>query len=140
MPVSPPDLFELAQRLNSTDCDEVARRCAVSRAYYAALHQANLLFEKVKPAADGESSHAEIIGRVKSYSAQQLPGRMYASEIAKALPRLRRIRNSADYDLSQSFLQEQCDDVLKRVAHVLGKCDDVARMREQAAEPPVAAG
>ena len=136
MPVSPPDLFKLAQRLNSDGCDEVTRRCAVSRAYYAALHRANLVFEKVKPTADGESSHAEIIGRVKTYSAQPLPGRMYASEIAKALPRLRRLRNAADYDLDSPFEAGTTMDVLQRVSHVLEKCDDVARMREQQAAAP----
>jgi hypothetical protein len=96
------------------------------------LHAADAIFEKVKPAADGESSHAEIIGRVKTYSAQNLPGRMYAAEIAKALPRLRRLRNKADYRLEESFDPSVCRDVLKRVTEVMDRCDDVVRMRSVA--------
>lgn len=134
--MSPLDLFGFANKLNEPPTDEVTRRCVVSRAYYSALHTVNSVFEKVKPAADGESSHAEIIGRVKTYSNQQLPGRMYASEIAKAMPKLRRLRNRADYELDDSFEQPICDEYLARVSEVLARCDDVLRMRNQADGQP----
>lgn len=130
----PTDLFELASRLAQEDACEAQRRCSVSRAYYAALHSVDSLFPKqaTDVRIDGESSHAEIIGRVMRYGAGLNPGRTNAAFIAKQLPRLRRERNAADYHLDKALGHAEVADVIARVRAVLNSCGEVARLRDAA--------
>lgn len=141
MPVSPPDFLRLSTQLYVANCDEITRRCVVSRAYYAALHAVRETFEKREQEAgeDGESTHARVIGRAVAYASSLQPGRTSAAQIAKLMPRLRRTRNRADYDLEEHFEARECDDVTVRAAKVLELCADVVRLREASA-PQIAAG
>ena len=121
----------MASRLAEDDqACEAQLRCSVSRAYYAALHSVNCLFPKkvTDVRLDGESSHAEIIGRVTRYGAGLNPGRTSAAFIAKQLPRLRRERNRADYELGHEFSRKEVSEVLTRVKAVLDSCGDVVRL------------
>lgn len=132
MSCGPHDLFSLATSLAADEsASEAQLRCAVSRGYYSVLHSADMLFPKTEKDVriDGESSHAEIIGRVVRYSNGINPGRASASFIAKLLPRLRRSRNQADYHLNGSITRPEVAETLERVRAVLEKCDDVARKR-----------
>jgi hypothetical protein len=131
MSASPHDLLQLSTRLLTADCDEVTRRCVVSRAYYAALHAVQCTFEErlQESSGDHESTHARVIGRAVAYANQQRPGRMYAAEIAKIMPRLRRTRNIADYHLDVSFESPLCSDVTAKAQRVLALCGDVERLR-----------
>ena len=133
MSCGPSDLFSLATRLVENDqACEAQLRCSISRAYYAALHSVNTLFPKQSTDVrmDGESSHAEIIGRVKRYSAGANPGRTSAAFIAKQLPRLRRERNMADYHLESELSCDEALGVIERVKAVLNHCNDVVRLVE----------
>lgn len=131
MSVSPPDFLALATRLNTQGCDEITRRCVVSRAYYAALHAVANTFD-ARPqevGEQGESSHARVIGRARTYANTLNPGRTNAAQIAKLMPKLRRTRNRADYELDDEFSAQDCDDVALRAATILALCDEVARVR-----------
>ena len=137
MPTSPPELLALALQLNVAD--ETSRRCAVSRAYYATLHAVDQTFERQPGAArqDGESSHAEIIGRAIAYGNGLNPGRTSAQTIAQVMPRLRRLRNRADYKIADAFDQFDSDGMLARAAKVLEACADVVAKRASAAQSSV---
>jgi len=127
MPVSPPDFLKLATRLNTSECDEITRRCVVSRAYYAALHAVDHTFgaREQELSNDGESSHARIIGRARAYANTLNPGRTSAAHIAKLMPKLRRVRNKADYELADEMPQEICTEVSARAQRVLDLCSEI---------------
>jgi uncharacterized protein (UPF0332 family) len=132
MSCTPRDLFTLAERLASLEaCDEVQYRCVISRAYYAALHTTAQVFPRAHTdlRADGESSHAEIIRHAQVYGVGANPGRESATKIAKALHKLRRFRNTADYELGISITQQETLDTLERVKHILDLCQHVEDRR-----------
>lgn len=129
MPVQPIDLLELSKQLmvlNSGQDDECIKRCVVSRAYYAALHAVDTTFSKadVNARVNGESSHAEIIGRAVARGNQVAVGRTSARTIANMMPRLRRFRNSADYKISENFNDQEYLDVVARAQRVLDLCNE----------------
>ncbi len=134
MSTSPHDLLKLAENLRQQEANESALRCAVSRAYYAALHQVQRVFEQRSQNAriNGESSHAEIIGRATAYGNTLSPGRENARTIATYLTRMRHVRNQADYDLDGNFLILECDRVIERSRSVLSLCNEVIEKRQKA--------
>lgn len=132
MSCTPTDILSIAEQLISDETENEAQsRSAISRGYYAALHSVDQTFEKPKNHVriDGESSHADIIGRAIAYGNNQKPGKMYAAQIAKLMPRLRRTRNEADYQLAIKLDRQDAIDTLKRVRSVIANCEDVIRMR-----------
>jgi hypothetical protein len=133
MPSSPPELLQLSKDLAALGGSETWQRCVVSRAYYASLHATNATFPKTAKDVriDGESSHAEIIGRAVVYGKSLKPGRSYASQIAQALPRLRRLRNFADYDLDETLSPREYQEVLLRAERIMQQCVDVERLRAE---------
>lgn len=128
MPVQPFDLLQLSKQLMTLNAgqDECVKRCVVSRAYYAALHAVDLTFAKAEISArvDGESSHAEIIGRAVARGNQVAVGRTSARTIANMMPRLRRFRNAADYRISENIDEREYLDVVARAQKVLDLCND----------------
>lgn len=136
MPTSTRELLALAKRLQQQKGDEATRRCAVSRAYYAALHETDCVFEKRDAdfRLDGESSHAEIISRATIYGNGVNPGRDGARNIAQILSKLRRARNKADYKLEQGVDAAECSDVITRAEQVLAHCQEVLSKRQSQVE------
>jgi hypothetical protein len=134
MPCSPRDLLDLAIAQCAAASKEAEHRCVMSRAYYAALHEVANVFDarKTLSTVAGESTHQQIIGCAKAYSNNNNPGRMYAAEIAKLMPRLRRARNVADYDLNDEIQPSASRDMLDRVSKILSLCNDVQRLRSSA--------
>lgn len=131
MPCTPLDLLELASSLHDSQIGEAHERCAISRAYYAALHKVEATFPvraAFKP--DHESSHAEIIGRATAYGNSLQPGRTDANELAYIISRLRRARNQADYKLQQVTSHDEAANVITRAKRVLQLCDNVAQKIE----------
>lgn len=131
MPSSPAELLQLSKELFALKKDETWQRCVVSRAYYSTLHATDATFPRTERSVriDGESSHAEIIGRAVVYGKSLQPGRSNANQIAQALPRLRRFRNLADYRLEEALSEREYSDVLLRAERVLNLCADVERLR-----------
>lgn len=135
MPCKPLELLEVAKHLAQLKIGgEASHRGATSRAYYAALHCVKQTFperaEEYQVA--GESSHAEIISRAVAVSRQNVPGRGPAATIAHMMPKLRRMRNQADYDLGEVYDQSACTEVLLRATKVVDLCADVERLRMNA--------
>jgi hypothetical protein len=128
MSVQPVDLLELSKQLMTLESgqNECVRRCVVSRAYYAALHAVDLTFPQAAGGAriDGESSHAQIIGRAVARGNQVAAGRTSARMIANMMPRLRRFRNAADYRISENIDNREYLDVVARAQKVLELCND----------------
>ncbi len=113
---------------------EAAHRSAVSRAYYASLHSVAESFDE-RQRLSAESSHGAIIGRVEAYYNQipPQPGRSAAIDIHRAVSRLRRERNKADYNLDQTMNSGNSNDAITRSQHVLKLCSEVQAKRS--AEP-----
>lgn len=130
MAIEPTDILRLSKQLHSLnqDAEESWKRCIVSRAYYAALHAVERTFDQGARIA-GESSHAEVIGRAVAYGNQVVPGRGYARTIAQMLPKLRRLRNRADYHLNDSIDESEYSDVIVRAEKVLSLCENVETAR-----------
>jgi len=136
MPVTPAELLQLSKELQAMNGPEAMQRCVVSRAYYATLHATDLTFPRTDQSVriDGESSHAEIIGRAVVFGKSLKPGRSSAALIAHALPRLRKFRNAADYRLHEPLSARDYADVVVRAERVLQLCEDVLQKRAQAEE------
>ncbi|WGT64436.1 hypothetical protein [Variovorax paradoxus] len=126
--------MQLSKDLVALGGNETWQRCVISRAYYASLHATNETFPRnvgdVRP--DHESSHAEIINRAVRYGKSFDPGRTDASQIAQALPRLRKLRNFADYDLDEALSAKEYEDGLRRAEKILNHCSEVVRLRAAA--------
>lgn len=132
MSCTSPDLLSLAENIaNSPACDEVSARCAISRAYYSALH----LIDDTFPLTDrnsrekGESSHAVIIREALLYGKYGNAGRQEAALIAKLMSGLRRDRNNADYDLKLDITRDSANDAIERVKRVLDHCAYIEKRR-----------
>ena len=126
MPCKPRELLALAKSLQASKGSEAFERCAVSRAYYAALHEVDATFiQRAEFRIDGESSHREIISRATVYGNSLNPGRTEAGQVAQIMTRLRRARNKADYELEKAFSPKEAEEVLSRAEFVLNLCDTV---------------
>lgn len=132
MSCSSPDLLSLAEIIaGSPTCDEVSSRCAISRAYYSALHLVDATFPRTDGniRQEGESSHAVIIREAKLYGERADAGRWEASQVAKTMAGLRRERNRADYKLNQDISRDDALDVIERVKEVVAHCSHVEERR-----------
>ena len=97
MTCRPQDFLTLAQKLSNSE-EEIERRCAISRAYYAALHLAIEAKEKCPPIhADTHrgGSHEATIQRYAQHTSSTS-----AMKVGYVLRSMRNKRESADYDLS----------------------------------------
>jgi hypothetical protein len=131
MPSSAVDFLTIAPLIQVLEPAEMGRRCAASRAYYAALHTADALFERPSVRADGkrESSHERIILAAKLYGQGANPGRSSAKQVAALLGTIKIDRNRADYDLDLDYTERQCSDMFMRVKEVLRLCAEITSKR-----------
>ena len=89
-PFDPVELLRIARSLAANTNDEAALRVAVGRAYYAlfltARERLNVKSKK------GESVHVKVVAAVKGENLA----------LGERLDKLRRLRSSADYNLTSS--------------------------------------
>jgi uncharacterized protein (UPF0332 family) len=133
MSCKPHDWLELAKEL-STHPTEIAKRSAVSRAYYAAHHAVLKTFPEIagQPRNKNETSHAFVIRRVTAYAAEKTNvGREEAGKIAGRLDAARRERNTADYHVDAVFPPYAVSETLKKAIVILNLCDQIKRWQEQ---------
>lgn len=138
MPCKPRDLLELARRLAAEGgADEATHRAAISRGYYAALHEVGATFPILNGAVreKGEGSHEFIIRRAVAYSQTGLPGSAQAAGVAAQLMRMRRVRNSADYRLDAPLERGAVGDTLARASRMLHLCSQIEQLRAEASTP-----
>lgn len=120
------DIFGVAQVLSTIEpSTEAIQRSVISRAYYAALHAVDARL----PAGDrlcSETSHTEIIGRLKrvSNATPPVPGRQKAKQIEKLIATLRRDRTKADYKLGENF-KPNIDETLDSAECIMRLCTEI---------------
>lgn len=132
MSCSSPDLLLLAETIaNGSSCDEVSARCAISRAYYSALHLVKDTFPPTERNSrqPGESSHVVIIREAQLYGKFANAGRQEAALVAKLMSGLRRDRNNADYQLNLEIDQGNALDAVARVKQVVAHCSYIEARR-----------
>jgi uncharacterized protein (UPF0332 family) len=132
MSCTPSDLLSLAQQLTAmpSAANDVQARCAISRAYYATLHEIDVSFERSDATGllDG-SSHQKIIDKAAIYGKSLFVGRTEAGQIAKFATKLRRERNAADYDLDLDITTSKASDVLISAERIFSLCAEVRNKR-----------
>ncbi|MGE6780700.1 HEPN domain-containing protein [Vreelandella titanicae] len=90
------DLQKLSEAILDMD-SEVAYRSAISRSYYSAFHAireitSDTVLDKAPP-----GSHAVVTAKLKA---------KYGKTIAKHFHKMKKERNSADYDLHKTFFRK----------------------------------
>jgi len=104
---------------------ESSLRSAASRAYYAALHASlDALPPQFCPATKQlkeENSHVLIQTAVTRWGHSLTPGRTEAQEVARHLPKLKKIRKNADYALQSDFSSDDANEAMRRARTVLEK-------------------
>ncbi|MGI8406849.1 MAG: hypothetical protein ACR2OE_19150 [Thermomicrobiales bacterium] len=123
------DFLIVVAQLREEDA-EVCKRTLISRAYYAAFLEARSFTE----------SH---IGHVATRSASEHQGipallRQLNPELDTGLKFLRRIRNSADYDihLSSRTMELNAVDAEDYATKIIARLDELAAERESPPESP----
>ncbi len=130
MLITSQDLLDLAEDLSSRS-EEVGRRTAVNRAYYAAFLRC-LQWERCLPAkgAEGVSRkggvHQRLICRLKHPSPRCGASLCEQSRLnGEQLATQRALRVTADYKLSQPISDAQLIEQLSLAAQVLRRCGAV---------------
>lgn len=127
MSVSPADLCSHGDQLEQQQ-EEVAKRSAISRHYYAAYHRA-CQFEAALPArgadpAGGTGTHARLIHRLKHPHASCSRGdRIKSPRLAAQLKTLRFRRTFADYDVLVHLDPHEAAQQRAEAAQFLRYCD-----------------
>lgn len=109
--------LDLARTLHATEsAGESEYRCAVSRAYYAAFHEAHHWLESNDPtfSQTGSGQDHEVVWRAHEVSPDQR-----RKDIALQGRRLRRLRNVADYRAVMPKPQREARRCVKRATEVL---------------------
>lgn len=112
MPVSPADIYDLAQSLSKKD-DEVSKRSALSRAYYAIYLHSRDFIQKHQPVYTDIGSHKAVTDALKSTKNIHL---IVASD---RLKQIKVFRHHADYDINDTFNHVHLDEALNAYHEVL---------------------
>ena len=130
MSVTPKEILETAKRLLNNPTSESDMRSAASRAYYAALHATdraipNTFAGNDKTAAPG-SSHDAIIGKADRLSKMGTQGRTEAAQLFAILPKIKKIRKMADYQLDANSESKTYSHAVSQAEKALSLCGDLA--------------
>ena len=114
MSITPKQLLEFSQALNTAKANEVARRCAIGRSYYAAFHLAKEFHATLRQPGTVVSSRAGVHERLYQQLenptiSQADPKHLISREVAALARRIKRARTKADYELGQSIDLEMAD-------------------------------
>lgn len=109
MAINSKDLMQVATTLWGGS-NEASKRSAVSRAYYAAYHEAKKWHANLpEPGSCGDSrpgTHEFLINQLSNPMGKTKRDKNLATQsklVSSELERLRAIRNSADYDINNNF-------------------------------------
>ena len=129
MSVVPRDFLESA-KLIDIDGPEIGRRNAVSRAYYAAMHEAaGILPQQLADPAFRGSSHENLISGLRAFSRQVVPGRTDGAIIAGELAAMKGTRKIADYRLGDSAPKTTVQLCLIRAEKIFAACARIQTLR-----------
>lgn len=122
MSVTPTDLLSQVKTLHAAATSEVELRTAVSRAYYAAYHQANAFHHSLaRPGrlpADKTGVHATLAHQLLHPSIPASFQHQKSRDIGRHLTWLHDKRVKADYKLARTLVAAECDEVLRRVERI----------------------
>jgi uncharacterized protein (UPF0332 family) len=122
MPVNTADFMSLADELmRASHCEEIHCRAAVSRAYYAAYHEAIVTADHLKLSV-AEGAFGDHKKLVKRYS----NGGKRLKIIANSIDTIRVARTTADYKVHNLFTHDGASDVLSICKSVVA---DVVKLR-----------
>ena len=114
MAVTPDDMLEGARERLATASTEVEYRSVTTDVYYAVFHYlmnhpACAAFQPTKD----RGVHQQLIDFLKTHQNRKL------QIVGRRLPRLRALRNSADYAISESFTKHFAIEALERVDEII---------------------
>ncbi|MDH4121030.1 MAG: hypothetical protein OEV94_04925 [Deltaproteobacteria bacterium] len=111
MPITHHDLLEWAER-QAEQPDEVSRRAAASRAYYAAFLPSEDLSKPIPEPEDAKGMHDRVIKKLLSSTEQH-------KVIGKLLSTIKSRRVMADYKIHENWTETQTKTVIENVKKVL---------------------
>ncbi len=125
MCVSPRAFFDLATELLKRD-SEASWRSAISRAYYSLFHECRTLLAKLGfVMRQSDQAHTSISRRLTQSGVARL------LRLGQLLQEMKRVRNAADYDLTQALSQKVAYDEVDRIGASLQLLDQKLDIQDQ---------
>ena len=140
MSITPKQLIEFSQALNTANANEVARRCAIGRSYYAAFHLAKEFHATLSQPGTVVSGRAGVHERLY----QQLenptisradPKHFISREVAAIARQIKRVRTKADYELGQSIDLEMADEAIDNTLKLKALVESRSKPTSTASQP-----
>lgn len=126
MSIVPTDILAVSKALASSGL-EPDLRSSISRAYYAAFHSVlRALPDEFEPDTRSASSHEAVVSSAKAYSRTFRPGRTAAAGIADALPRLKKRRKTADYELDEDVNNPDAQSAIALAEKIITLANDLS--------------
>ena len=141
MSVNPNEILATATKLAAAQASgdpalESDLRSCASRAYYAALHAADMsLPADISPSQEdrkGKQSHQAVIDALVLWSKSIRPGRSEAIVVARNLPKLRTVRKRADYAITADFNPAEAVLALKTASATIASAERAGRQSTEA--------
>ncbi len=112
--MSSEDTLGVAEELLRTARDQAGYRAAASRAYMAAFQHVRDHPRAGFTAGKTAEDHRDLIEHLKRSSDPQVRRLGYDH-----LPRLRSLRNQADYDMANEFTRGQAEEAMERATEII---------------------
>lgn len=131
MSAQPSELLDWAGRAidENPSCEVTARAC-ISRAYYSGLHSARSTFDiEIDPTQP--SSHKAVLDELALRGRVYGQGRTQAGILSKLLPKLKRLRVKADYELGATITTEEARRAIANAKVAIECCTEAARLLKQ---------
>jgi hypothetical protein len=124
MSITPKQLIEFSQALIASNADEVARRCAIGRSYYAAFHLAKEFHSTLSQPGTVVRSRAGVHDRLYQQLANPTispsdPRHLISRQIAVIAQEVKRVRTKADYELAQTIDLEMAGEVIDHTLRLI---------------------
>jgi uncharacterized protein (UPF0332 family) len=119
MAITSADLLSWAERC-AADGDEVSRRAAASRAYYAAFHACAEIANRIPEIAVNKGGvHARIVRKLVLFSGQQVDLQKRVRTLGHDLSKAKDSRTRADYHIGGEFTPRDVSMTLKVATQVV---------------------
>ena len=117
MSITPRQLLEFSQALNTVNANEVARRYAIGRSCYAAFHLAKefhaTLSQPGRVVCSRAGVHEKLYQRLENPTISRAdPRRFISRQVAAIARQIKNARTKADYELGQTIDLEMADEAI----------------------------
>jgi len=109
------DLAQLARNIAGPLADETRLRCAIGRAYYSAFHNCDQAANKwcgdLTPVERDKykGAHIQLYFRLENHNSSDKQMDAELSFLAEEAKKLRNLRASADYELTETIIRRDVD-------------------------------